>query len=140
MAEEDPHPVLFEHTLALISRLNEPGNVLRLVEYERVLLDELGYGLTLQGEGVQAEEGEALVYVSPRTGVAVSARVGDPYKDKLLALPKVFGGHEGGLDAAFTLTGHFLGRALLEANPKATLNTRADFISLLAEKKYPETL
>ena len=140
LAEEDPHPILFEHTLALISRLNETGNVLRLVEYERVLLDELGYGLTLSGDGVQAEEGENLVYVSPRTGVAACARVGEPYKDKLLALPIVFGGQTGGLDAAFALTGHFLGRALLEANPKATLNTRADFISLLAEKKYPETL
>ena len=41
LAEEDPHPVLFEHSLALLQRLSEPGNVSRLAEYERVLLEEL---------------------------------------------------------------------------------------------------
>lgn len=140
LAEEDPHPVLFEHTLALLQRLNEPGNVCRLVEYERVLLDELGYGLTLSGDDVQAEVGEELVYVSPRTGVAACERVGAPFKDKLLKLPKIFGGQAEGLGVAFALTGHFLGGALLEANPRATLATRADFIALLADKNYPDTL
>ena len=140
LAEEDPHPILFEHTLALLQRLNEPENVRRLAEYEKILLDELGYGLTLSGEDVQAEEGEALVYVSPRTGVAACERVGAPFKDKLLTLPAIFGGRTEGLGAAFTLTGHFLGRALLEANPRATLATRAEFMDFLSDKGYPESL
>lgn len=140
LADEDPHPVLFEHTLALFTRLNEQGNINRLAAYERILLDELGYGLTLGGAGVLAEGGETLVYVSPRTGVAASARAGAPFKDRLLRLPRLFGGAEGGLDVAFALTGHFLTRALHEANPKASLNTRSDFMELLAEKNYPETL
>lgn len=140
LAEEDPHPILFAHTLALLQRLNEPGNIRRLAEYEKILLDELGYGLTLEGQDIQAEAGEALVYVSPRTGVAASARVGEPFKDKLLLLPEVFGGSHPGLMPAFALTGHFLGKALLEANPRATLATRAEFMAYLADKNYPETL
>jgi hypothetical protein len=51
-----------------------------------VLLEELGFGLDLTkcaGTGVQS----GLIYVSPKSGCAVSADAGAPYKDKLLALP-----------------------------------------------------
>jgi hypothetical protein len=55
-----------------------------VARFEVLLLEELGFGLDLSkcaGTGVQT----GLIYVSPKSGCAVSADAGAPYKDKLLA-------------------------------------------------------
>ena len=71
-----------------------------------------GYGLDLSrcaATGVTDD----LVWVSPRTGRAVSRAAGEPYADRLLPLPGFLLGSQGGLRegdicAGFDLTGHFL--------------------------------
>ncbi|MCL2473692.1 MAG: DNA repair protein RecO [Alphaproteobacteria bacterium] len=57
------------------------------VKWEVSLLQALGYGLDLSKCAVTQENAE-LVYVSPKTGRAVSRLIGEPYKDKLLVLPE----------------------------------------------------
>ncbi len=47
------------------------------------LLEELGFGLDLSKCAVTGVTDD-LMYVSPRTGRAVSAEAGEPYKDRLL--------------------------------------------------------
>ncbi len=54
-----------------------------------------------------------LVWVSPRTGRAVSAEAGEPYRDRLLTLPPFLLSAQGRLDpgdiaAGLALSGHFL--------------------------------
>ncbi|WP_350334518.1 DNA repair protein RecO [Coralliovum pocilloporae] len=58
-----------------------------LVRLELAVLEELGFGLDL--ESCAATGGtQELVYVSPKSGRAVSRKAGLPYHDKLLTLPR----------------------------------------------------
>ena len=82
------------------------------VRFEAGLLEELGFGLDL-GRCAATGAVDDLVYVSPRTGRAVSAAAGEPYKDRLLALPPFMLSAQGRLRpgdvaAGLTMTGHFL--------------------------------
>ena len=81
--------------------------------WELALLDELGFGLDLSScAGTGSEEN--LVYVSPRSGRAVSAQAGEAYHDKLLALPgfllddAIEAPSGADLAAALRLTAHFI--------------------------------
>ena len=52
----------------------------------RALLEELGFGLDLASCAATGKTAD-LIYVSPKSGRAVSAGAGEPYKGRLLALP-----------------------------------------------------
>ena len=114
LPERDPHPNLFEVTLFVLGFLGDaPVWPALVVRWELALLDELGFGLDL---GTCAATGtrDGLIYVSPKSGRAVSAEAGEPYKDRLLALPGFLRGEAAGpagrhdILAGFALTGHFL--------------------------------
>ncbi len=115
IAEREPHEQLYEAFEIVIDALeNDDIWPALMIRWELGLLEELGFGLDLTScaaTGVQQE----LTYVSPKSGRAVSAQAGAPYKGKLLALPQfliepvrasviatsdIFSG--------FTLTGYFL--------------------------------
>jgi DNA repair protein RecO (recombination protein O) len=53
---------------------------------ECTLLSEAGYGIDLRTCAVTGRTDD-LIYVSPKSGKAVSALAGERYKDKLLKLP-----------------------------------------------------
>ena len=116
--EHEPHPVLFDGLAALFDVLETPVWAEAYVRWEVGLLSELGFGLDLDRCAVTGSN-DYLAYVSPRTGRAVSASAGEPYRDRLLPLPGVLiglggGGREETL-AGLRLTGHFLERHLLNA-------------------------
>lgn len=121
LAEREAHPGLFDATLALFEALSTPlwGEV--YVRWEVGLLAEVGYGLDLGACALTgtlpADGNDHLAYVSPRTGRAVSLSAGEPYRDKLLALPGFLIGRGGGgaaeVAAGLALTGHFLERHVL---------------------------
>ena len=76
LPERDPHPSLFEVTLFVLGYLDEPDVWPALmVRWELALLDELGFGLDLAACASTGSE-ESLVYVSPKSGRAVSADAG----------------------------------------------------------------
>ena len=82
------------------------------VRFEAGLLENLGFGLDLGSCAVTGTLDD-LVWVSPRTGRAVSSDAGRPYADKLLKLPPFMLGAQAGLVEGdvrdgLTLTGHFL--------------------------------
>jgi DNA repair protein RecO (recombination protein O) len=82
------------------------------VRFEAGLLQELGFGLDLS-KCAATGAADDLVYVSPRTGRAVSRQAGAPYAERLLKLPRFLLASQGGLGegdigAGFDLTGHFL--------------------------------
>ncbi len=82
------------------------------MRFEAGLLQDLGFGLDLSRCAATGSTDD-LIYVSPRTGRAVSRQAGEPYKDKLLKLPPFLLGAQAGLgdgdvDLGLILTGHFL--------------------------------
>ena len=82
------------------------------VRFEAGLLQELGFGLDLSKCAATGSTDD-LIYVSPRTGRAVSRDAGAPYADRLLTLPPFLLSAQGGLGAGdvgagLDLTGHFL--------------------------------
>lgn len=82
------------------------------VRWEAGLLDALGFGLDLSQCAATGATGD-LIYVSPRTGRAVSRNGGADYASRLLPLPQFLlrGGDAPDLAATragLKLTGHFL--------------------------------
>lgn len=82
------------------------------VRYEAGLLQELGFALDLSRCAATGSTDD-LVYVSPRTGRAVSRAAGEPYSDRLLALPPFLLSAQarlapGDVAAGLALTAHFL--------------------------------
>jgi DNA repair protein RecO (recombination protein O) len=115
LPERDPHARLHDMLGLILDHYDEPQTIAALVaRFEVLLLEELGFGLDLTkcaGTGVRT----GLIYVSPKSGCAVSADAGAPYKDKLLALPAFLTGSMDGLSSdqtseAFALTAFFLER------------------------------
>ncbi|MEM1378412.1 MAG: DNA repair protein RecO [Pseudomonadota bacterium] len=116
LPERDPHPAMFDALTVLLEHINEPELAGPLmVRFELQLLEELGFGLNLTecaGTGTR----EDLIYVSPKSGQAVSRVAGAPWADKMLSLPSFLTAREGrqctaeDLHASFKLTGFFFQR------------------------------
>ncbi|MSP82140.1 MAG: DNA repair protein RecO [Alphaproteobacteria bacterium] len=114
LPERHPYPRLFrafERLLAVLASDRDWGEP--FVRWEITLLDELGFGLDLGSCAVTGAT-EGLAYVSPNSGRAVSDGAADPYRDRLLPLPR-FLVAEVAADAAavgqgLRLTGSFLER------------------------------
>jgi len=135
LPERDPHAAVFEALHAMLEQLAEPLSVATLVaRFELRLLAELGFGLDLSA--CAATGGVAdLVYVSPKSGRAVSRAAGEAWRDRLLVLP-AFLGEEGpehpsseDLAAGFALTGFFLERHVYEPRGITPPEARAHFIA-----------
>ena len=86
LPERENVSVFFEKTLEQIALLSFEGWAERYARWETELLKVLGFGLDLS---VCAATGttQDLIYVSPKSGRAVCRAAGEPWRDKLLALP-----------------------------------------------------
>lgn len=112
LPEREPHPRAFDGLDALLQRLEgDAAWGAAYVRWEVDLLAELGFGLDLSRCAVTGAE-EGLVWVSPRTGRAVSEAAGAPYAGRLLRLPAfvLADGPAAPADLAdgLRLSGHFL--------------------------------
>jgi DNA repair protein RecO (recombination protein O) len=113
LPEREPHPGAFLAFEALTRALADPDIWPAVfVRFEAGLLQDLGFGLDLS-RCAATGAADDLIYVSPRTGRAVSRAAGEPYKDRLLTLPPFLLGAQAGLaagdvGAGLALTGHFL--------------------------------
>ena len=84
-----------------------------------------------------------LVYVSPKSGRAVSRQAGEPWREKLLALPAFL--RDASVDApspqdisdGFALTGFFLARHVLEPRNSRLADARASFIAAVLRDTRP---
>lgn len=76
----------FQNTLEQIALLPFDGWAERYVRWEIELLKTLGFGLDLSACAVTGAR-EDLIYVSPKSGRAVSRSAGAPWRDRLLDLP-----------------------------------------------------
>ena len=140
LPERDPHPNLFEVTLFVLGFLDEPDVWPALmVRWELALLDELGFGLDLASCAATGARAD-LVYVSPKSGRAVSADAGAPYKDRMLSLPAFLDkGRPGPATAAdiaagLELTGHFLETRVLIPREGTMPQARRRLAELIARR------
>jgi DNA repair protein RecO (recombination protein O) len=140
LPERDPHSALYRAALVILDNLDEPEKAARLViRFELALLEELGFGLDLASCAATGDTRE-LVYVSPKTGRAVSRSAGAPWAEKMLALPgflapvSVEGTPELGqqIDAGFALAGYFLRRHVWEPRGIRPPDARAGFVASIA--------
>ena len=137
LPERDPHPQIYAGLSALVDLLDDPvlaGGL--IVRFELRMLEELGFGLDLDS-CVATGTNDDLAYVSPKSGRAVSRSAGDPYRDRMLALPAFLlaapGERPGPEDlvAAFRLTGFFLARHVYEPRGIAPPEARERFVGLI---------
>ncbi|SDR62650.1 DNA replication and repair protein RecO [Rhizobiales bacterium GAS191] len=144
LAEREPHASLYDALCILGEHLAEPAIAAPLIlRFELALLAELGFGLDLSACAATGTR-EDLAFVSPKSGRAVSAMAGKPYRDRLFALPAFLiegqGRLIGGLgrempEAAeiaegFRLTGFFLARHVHEPRGVHMPEARQRFLEL----------
>jgi DNA repair protein RecO (recombination protein O) len=141
LPERDPHEAVYE-TLSLIAdALDDSALAPALVaRFETQILAECGFRLDLSRCAATGAT-EGLAYVSPRSGRAVSAEAGGPWRDRLLPLPAFL--REGARVEArpsageiadgFRLTGFFLARDLFGPNNAPLPDSRAAFLSAAAK-------
>ncbi len=140
LPERDPHRGLYETLRLIIEHADDPlaaGEL--LLRFEVMMLEELGFGLDLRqcaATGATAD----LVYVSPKSGRAVSREAGAPWADRLLALPAfvndtaIRAASYGDLDRAFAMTGYFLMRHVWEPRAQTPPESRASFLAAVARR------
>jgi DNA repair protein RecO (recombination protein O) len=143
LAERDPHPSVYEALDDILSRLANARDVAPLVaRFELAMLAELGFGLDLQECAVSGATSD-LVYVSPKSGRAVSRAAGAPWQDRLLRLPGFLHAGEPALPStseledAFLVTGYFLQRHVFEPRGIALPDARAHLVAALV-RALPE--
>lgn len=138
LPEAQPYPAVFDMACAVLDAVGA-APVARdwaaaIVRYELLLMAELGFGLDLRHCAVTGTCDD-LVWVSPRSGAAVSAAAGAPYRDRLLPLPAFL--REGGagdgpqIRAGFALSGHFLARDVLNGRAASVLTARERLLDRL---------
>ena len=146
LPEREPHPKLYDALAIALGALDDDAVwPAVLARYELGILDELGFGLDLAACAATGGADD-LVYVSPRSGRAVSAAAGSPYHERLFALPAFLRRPEAGqpapdqVIAALRLTGHFLERHILQPRDLAAPGARGFVIERLARLAAPAAL
>ena len=139
LPDREPHPGAFLAFEALMATFQIPSVWPAIfVRFEAGLLDDLGFGLDLSRCAVTGTMDD-LIWVSPRTGRAVSREAGAPYADKLLTLPPFMLGAQAGLSegdvrAGLDLTGHFLEQFVFHPQNKPIPSARVWLVDKLAEQ------
>ena len=143
LPERETHANLYRRTLAVLDMIGN-GDFWRLgyLRWELALLDDLGFGLDL-GRCAVTDRSDNLVFVSPKSGRAVSRAGAGEWADRMLPLsPALVGMGEGGdrdiLDG-LQVTGHFLGQHFAPTLGDRPLPAaRQRFIDLIARGVRPE--
>jgi DNA repair protein RecO (recombination protein O) len=142
LPEREPHPKIYAALRLILDTLDDDDVwPALLVRWELGLLDELGFGLDL-ARCAATGSAEDLVYVSPRTGRAVSREAGAPYRERLLALPEFLKGVQASTPgseevlAGMRLTGFFLARHVFEPRGVMFPESRSWIASHLAQRAH----
>ena len=143
LPERDPHGGIFEMLERTLDDFDAAGEAaIHLIRFELAMLAELGFGLDLSvcaATGVTTD----LIYISPRSGGAVSRQAGEPWRDRLLRLPPFLreademqgGWSDQDLLDGFELTGRFLLRNVLEPRGQGHSDARAGFINAVVKHR-----
>ena len=137
LPERDPHENIYEMLDRTLDDFEDAGEAaVHLIRFELAMLAELGFGLDLEACAATGATAD-LIYVSPKSGSAVSRTAGAPFSERLLRLPAFLRpgeGETGGwsdndLSDGFALTGLFLLRHVLEPRGQGHSDARNGFIN-----------
>jgi DNA repair protein RecO (recombination protein O) len=139
LPEREPHPALYDMARAIVDVLGAKSPAPALfARFEIALLEALGFGLDLEACALTGGR-EDLVYVSPRSGRAVSRTAGAPWSARLLPYPAFLQTEVAAvapepteLAAAFRLTGHFLQRDVFAPRGVAMPAARDSYLKTAA--------
>ena len=147
LPERDPHEDIYEMLDRTLDDFDDAGEAAaHLIRFELAMLAELGFGLDLENCAATGETSE-LIYVSPKSGGAVSRLAGEPFRDRLLRLPAflrqeesqgeggVNGWSDQDLQDGFRLTGLFLLRHVLEPRGQGHSDARDGFINAVSRHR-----
>jgi len=147
LPERDPHEDIYEMLDRMLDDFDDAGGAgVHLIRFELAMLAELGFGLDLEN-CVATGATTDLVYVSPKSGGAVSRAAGEPWRERLLPLPAFLrqgerqgeGGSNGWSDQdlqdGFRLTGLFLLRHVLEPRGQGHSDARDGFINAVTRHR-----
>jgi DNA repair protein RecO (recombination protein O) len=135
LAEREPHQGIHNALDDILDHLHDPRAVAPMIaRFELSFLAELGFGLDLSSCAATGATDD-LIYVSPKSGRAVSRAGGEAYRDRLLRLPAFLHGDAAesadDLADAYALTGFFLERHAFAPRGLAVPEARAQFIAAL---------
>jgi len=119
LPEREDHSELYQRTERLLDLLDNPDVLpLAYLQWEVQMLADLGFALDLSCCAVSGRT-EDLIYISPKSGRAVSKSKAGEWADRLLPLPDVLKGEgDAGAEdirAALDVTGYFIRAKLLAA-------------------------
>jgi DNA repair protein RecO (recombination protein O) len=141
LPERDPHEEIYGMLERTLDDFEDTGvAAVHLIRFELAMLAELGFGLDLQTCAATGETTD-LVYVSPKSGGAVSRAAGEPWRDRLLRLPPFLhedkSRHASDQDLldGFQLTGLFLLRHVLEPRGQSHSDARGGFIHAVTKTR-----
>jgi DNA repair protein RecO (recombination protein O) len=122
LPEREKQAQIFGGLTRLLAGIDIAGLALpALVQWELVLLRELGFGLDFSARAV-AGDNDRLAFVSPKTGRALSLSAAGEWASRLLRLPGFLiedgDGTESDYLDGLKLTGHFLARDVFGARHK----------------------
>lgn len=141
LPEREPCADLYHKTQAMLDLLtSNDAWPTAYLKWELAVLEELGFGLDLETCAVTGGADD-LIYVSPKSGRAVSAAAAGEWADRLLPLtPQMRGPGDGALSdvvAGLTTTGHFLTNRLAGSlGHKPLPEARARLIDRLRRKMW----
>ena len=139
----DPHEDIYWMLQGTLDDFEDAGvAAVHLIRFELAMLTELGFGLDL-GNCAATGETSDLIYVSPKSGGAVSRAAGEPWRDRLLPLPAFLREGEGGANSwsdqdlldGFQITGLFLLRHVLEPRGQGHSDARDGFINAVTRRR-----
>ena len=147
LPERDPHEDIYDMLDRTLDDFDEvTAAAAHLIRFELAMLAELGFGLDLENCAATGATSD-LIYVSPKSGGAVSRQAGDAWRDRLLRLPPflrqeigygesgVNGWSDQDLQDGFALTGLFLLRHVLEPRGQGHSDARDGFINAVTRHR-----
>ena len=119
LPEREPHAGLYTRTIGLLDLLGKSDVwPLAYLRWEQALLEDMGFGLDLSACAVRGVN-EELIYVSPKSGRAVSREAAGEWADRMLPLPEVLAGKGDASNAeirkALGTTGYFIEHRLIKS-------------------------
>ena len=141
LPERLPMASVYESLEYLLSQTNHEDLGAAYARWELELLAALGYGLDLSCCAATGDT-QSLTYVSPRSGRAVSTAAGEPYRNRLLALPDFLVNPHGfalpqDICDALRLTGFFLERHVFNSRKSGLPFSRARLLQMC--EGHPQT-
>lgn len=137
--EKDPSPEFFKIFINYLENLNSEEWLKNYCLLELEILKNCGFGLDFSECAVSGSS-DKLIYISPKTGAAVTKEVGEKYHEKLFKIPEFY--HDNKIRTNITeileslrITRYFLAKDFFAENGKKIPDTCGNFLEEVSRIK-----